>query len=200
MYKRLRIIVPAAQLLLIVALFGLKSVFYVKGYYEINNLLRVLIQTLNYPVWAVFIPIVVQADKWLRPLPEWLGKGLAFALAALIPVAIALLWYLVVTEIEMRRHGKSILRFSGWWKELLAVTMLFLFGAGAFIKAYRIGSTIVHRRIPDIRLLLAIARWDEILGMLILTAWGIVLTGVAIQDLRIFFKNRGHGAPPAGSL
>jgi hypothetical protein len=204
-YKRLRIIIPVVQLLAIVGFLALRWALKGSTSYEILRGLHVLVHEVNYPVWTVFIATVVRAAQLLHPLPRWLCVPpwlyavLAFAAAALLGLGIALLWYLLITEVEMRRHGKSMLRFSRWWKELLAVAILLLFAAGAFVKAYGIGSTIIHGRLSYLRLFLAVARWNEILGMLILTAWGVALTGVAIHDLVAFVRGKARGTPQAGS-
>jgi len=205
-YKRFRIIIPAIQLLAIAGLFGLRSALKGSVSYEVLRGLHVLVHQVNYPVWTIFAAMVVRTAQLLRPLPRWLYiptwlyAVLAFAVAALLALGIALLWYLLITEVEMRRHGKSMLRFSRRWKELLAVAILLLFGAGAFIKAYNIGSPVIHGRISYIRLFPVAARWDEVVGMLILMAWGVLLTGVAIHDLIAILRGKPLGVGNANSL
>jgi hypothetical protein len=195
-YKRLRIIIPAVQLLAIVGLLALRWSLKGSASYQILRGLHLLVHEVNYPIWTVFVAMLVRATQLLSPLPRWLYVPtwiyavLAFVVAALLALGIALLWYLLITEVEMRRHGKSVMRFSSRWKELLVVTILFLFGAGALVRAYTIASSVIHGRMSYLGLFLRVARWDEILAMLILAAWGIVLTGVAVHDLIAFLKGK----------
>ena len=196
MFKRLNTVIPAGQLLLVVAFFALQPA---KGYYGIKYILRVLVQKMNFPVWTVFNPLMVWADHWMHPLPAWHIKVLGFVLVDLILVAIALLWYVVVTEIEMRAQGKSILRFSGRWAELLKIAILFLLGGRAFFKAFSVSS----EKVPDSPFtphLMAVAHQGEVLSVLILVAWGIALVGVAISDLLAFLKNKASNTITADTL
>jgi hypothetical protein len=191
MYKRLRIIIPAVQLLAIVGPFVLKDALNRSARAESQRAVQVLVKDVNYPVSTVFVALVAPAEHLLHSLPRWLYTALGTAVVALLPLGIALLWYLIVTEIEARRHGKSLIRFSVWWRELPVVAILFLFGAGAFVKAHTI---VVSGTASYLHLFLAAARWDEILGVLILTAWGVVLIGVAIHDLIAFLRGKTAGA------
>jgi hypothetical protein len=199
MYKRLRIVVPAVQALAFVTVFALKLAVHMQVLHVHYDPFRRLVLSVDYPIWTVILAIAVLLARLMPALPGWLSVAVGAVFVALLLLGIALFWYLVVAEIEMRRHGKSMLRFSGWIKELLAVTVLLLFGAGAFIEAHTIGSAFFFGEAWNTLLSLAAARPGEILNMLILTAWGVVLVGLAIHDLITFLKGRARSNTSAGS-
>jgi hypothetical protein len=199
MYKRLRIVVPAAQVLAFVAVPALKLAVHMRVLHVDYDPFRRVVLSVDYPIWTVFLALAVPLDRLLALWPRWLSGAVGAVLAALLLSGIALFWYLVVAEIEMRRQGKSMLRFSGWIKELLAVTVLLLFGAGAFTEAHRIGSIFFFGLPWHTLLSLPAAFPGEILGMLILSAWGVLFVALAIHDLISFLKGRARGTTSAGS-
>jgi hypothetical protein len=160
---------------------------------------RRLVLSVDYPIWTVFLAIAYPLDRLMAPLPGWLSGAVGAVLVALLLLGIPLFWYLVVAEIEMRRHGKSMLRFSGWIKELLALTVLLLFSAGAFILAHAIARTILPQSWGGVSIFLVPAYACKLLSVLILTAWGIVLAGLAIHDLIALLKGEAPRASTAGS-
>jgi hypothetical protein len=198
MYKRLRIVVPAAQVLAFVAVPALKLAVHMRVLHVDYDPFRRVVLCVDYPIWRPFLAIAYPLDRLMAPWPGWLSGAAGAVFLALFLLGIPLFWYLVVAEIEMRRHGKSMLRFSGWTKELLAVTVLLLVGAGAFIEAHRVGSHFFG--LPWHTLLsLPTACPGEFLSMLILSAWGVLFVALAIHDLISFLKGRVRGATGAGS-
>jgi hypothetical protein len=199
MYKRLRIVVPAVQVLAFVTVFALKLAVHMRVLHVHYDPFRRLVLSVDYPIWTVFLAIAYPLDRLMAASPGWLAGAVGAVFVALLLLGIPLFWYLVVAEIEMRRHGKSMLRFPGWVKELLAVTVLLLFGAGAFVEAHTIGSVFFFGLPWHTLLSLPAARPGEILNMLILTAWGVLFVALAIHDLITFLKGRARGTTSAGS-
>jgi len=199
MYKRLRIVVPAVQVLALVAVAALKLAVHMRVLHVDYHPFQQLVLSVDYPILTVFLAIAYPLDRWMFPLPGWLSGAVGAGFLGLLLLGISLFWYLVVAEIEMRRHGKSMLRFSGWAKELLAVTALLLFGAGAFIEAHRIGSIFFFLDWWHTLVSLAAAFPGEFLRMLIMSAWGVLFVALAIHDLISFLKGRAQGTTGAGS-
>jgi hypothetical protein len=199
MHKRLRIIVPAAQVLAFVVLYAAK----LAGDYPIDYYAQKLILKINYPLLPVWVATGYPVDRVTPHLPAlwgWRDIVVRTVFGALVVSGVALFWYFVVTEAEVRRHGKSMLRFSGAFKELLTVTLMFLLGVGAFIYAYNSRlSWIPHARSRGTVVELAAAIADQFLGGLILITWGAVLIGLAVHDLAAFLKDRRNDAGPLAS-
>jgi hypothetical protein len=188
------------QVLACLAVFALKLAMHTRMVHMNYDPIWRLARSVNYPFWVVFLAIAYPIN-WLVSPPhpgEWLLVG-EIAVGVLFLSGVALFWYLVVAEIEMRRQGKSLLRFPGWFKELLAASIMLLLGAGAFMCAYVNGRTLLPEPARLVDLFLAPARTCEFLSMLILTAWGIVLVGLALHDLIAFLRGREHGATAARS-
>jgi hypothetical protein len=198
-YKRLRILVPVAQILAVIAVFASKSALKGRTSLIIHAAVMVLAKQVNYPVWVVVYPIMVGIEKSQHYLPVMLVDLLSVLASALLPVGVFWLWYALITEIEMRRRGRSMLKFAASWKTLLCMIILLAFAAGAFAKAYVIGSGVIHERLGYLRYLLALGHWDELVGMLILTTWGLLLVGVAIHDLTAMLGARRRAFPSADS-
>jgi hypothetical protein len=187
MYRRLRILVPAIQVLLVVAVYALpkfmsiyKKLFLESAVYFTQD----LIDKMNFPLVAIWSPILLAADKLSSYFPPL--TGLIFVVAAitfsgLVLSSVAVFWYFFVTEIEMRRRGKSMLMLSRLPKQLSVTVVLLLFGVGALIYAYTSAvRPSGHLNINE----------DKIPGGVILFAWGIALIGIAVHDLRKFLRER----------
>ena len=196
-YKRLKIIIPVAQVLIYSAVFVLKLASHVQMVRMDYEPLWRLARSVNYPLWLVFLAIAYPISWLLSPslTGEWVYIG-AIAVLVLFLLGVALFWYVVVTEVEMRSQGMSNLRFSGWFKELLAVTIIFLLGAGAFVRAYDSGRTILAEQRWYVGLGLAPSRAFDFLSMLILTGWAIILVGLALHDFVGFIKRRESQGQP----
>jgi magnesium-transporting ATPase (P-type) len=199
MYKRLRIIVPAAQVLAFVAVYALRfAAVYPLGYYAQRLILKI-----NYPLLPIWVATGYPVDRVTPHLPAlwgWRDIAVRSMFGALVVSSVALFWYFVITEAQMRRHHKSMLRFSGAFKESLTVTLMFVLGVGALIYAYNSRlSWIPHARSQGSALELAAAITDQFLGGLVLITWGAVLIGLAVDDLVTFLKGRAQGTTNAGS-
>ena len=136
MYKRLRIIVPAVQVLIVVVIvLSEKFVINDRLYHTYVAPTYVLVWKLNFP-YHVFL---LALDRALRPIPSISGTPftvIVAVLAVMLLLMLALFWYFVVTEIKMRSQGKSMLQFTGRISELFTVTVLFCFGVGSIWSAY----------------------------------------------------------------
>ena len=82
--------------------------------------------------------------------------------------------YFAADEIELRRQGRSRLRFNGGLQETIAIESLLLFGVGAFFKAYvtRFHLTPHDRTFPT-PFEVAIYQGDFYITRLILVVWGL---------------------------
>jgi hypothetical protein len=191
MYKRLKIIVPAAQVLAIVCMFGWERVPQVERTISLYILpTRQIIMNLNFPLVIIWWPII-QAIEWLNGYLPFLREpsttgtiGIALALFS----SIALFWYFVVAEIQMRGDGKSLVRFSNRTVELVKVVVLFLCGVGTLFHAY------TETMRPSRHGLSHYGLWpvEIILSLLFLVAWGGTFIGLSIFDFKKLTTNKGN--------
>ena len=149
MSKKLRIWVAMVQALLAVSVlswakFGSGTVY---DYYAHG--IRDLVTHLNLPLAIMWI-VVSFPFHWLSnyipPATGLAGSALTALLAAGMAFSVAAFWYLVVTEIQMRRRGLSMLRpLSRLWASFVVVA-LFCFGAGVF--TYACPSVSIAAQVP----------------------------------------------------
>jgi hypothetical protein len=74
--------------------------------------------------------------------------------------SVAAFWYFVVSEIEMRARGESMLRFRNRPVELIVATSLLCFGVGAGFYAY-----------GSVKSLIYIRPLEAIVGGVLLAMW-----------------------------
>ena len=132
----------------------------------------------------VLTPIVLVIDSCSKHFPSATGTTFVVvtALSAVALMSIIwLFWYLVVTEVELRKRGETLLRLRGFISESIKITALLLMGLAAFAYAYRDGELLLR---------LGRSKVDAILGGLFLAAWGIVLIRLSIQDVMTLFGKR----------
>lgn len=184
MHKRLRIIVPAVQVLIVLAAFILPNLTHGNSQHLPDIFaLQNLVLKLNFPLVVIWSPVFYALDRLSPYLPPLHGVFFAMAVilvGSLLCSTVALLWYFVMTEIEMRRHGKSMLRPTGWFKKLLIAGLLFCFGVGTIIHAYFYAKSFFYFR-PS----------QAVLGGFLLLAWGTTCARIAGHDLLVGNKNRG---------
>jgi hypothetical protein len=184
MYKRLRMIVPAVQVLIVVAVYTLPKLSHTNREFDIEIFsVQNLVKKLNFPLVVIWSPVLYGADwlsRYLPPLRGALFAAAVLVVAALLASSVALFWYFVLTEIEMRRHGKSMLRLTGWFKELFIASLLFCFGAGSILHAYAYTRSLFHVRPAE-----------AVLGGFFLLAWGVAFIGVSVHDIVSFSRNKG---------
>jgi hypothetical protein len=189
--KCLRIILPAVQVVLVVTFYALKFSHALP--WEGYRLQRLILEV-NFLVMAVWIAIGVTLEWLTRFLPSlsgWREVAVETVLVTLFLSSLALFWYFVGAEIEMRRQGKSRLRLTGNLKELLAISALFLLGAGALFGAHNIPlDWIMHWRTRTTPLEVAISYGDLYFRRLILIVWGLIFLRLAIHDLIILLRSR----------
>jgi hypothetical protein len=171
MFRRLKIIVPAIQVLAAVAVFGSGKLCHNERFLQYYIYpFQGLVELINLPLLIVWVPI----GFVLAALPSptgWLLTAVTALFALLLVSSVALFWYLVVTEIELRIHGGSMLRFSGWIGELFTVAA-FCLGAGALFYGYQYSrSRWFYRRV------------DGIEGGAALAIWGAVFIAIAVSGL-----------------
>jgi hypothetical protein len=171
MFRRLKIIVPTIQVLAGVAVFGSGKFCHNERFLQYYIYpFQGLVEFINFPLLIIWVPIGFA----LADLPSPTGRLLTAvtALFALLLVSsVALFWYLVVTEIELRIHGGSMLRFSGWIGRLFTV-VTFCLGVGTLFYAYQYSKSLWYYR-----------RVDGIDGGAALAAWGALLITIAVSGL-----------------
>lgn len=192
MYKRLKILVPTAQVLACIAIALWNKLNHSEAVY-LNYVkpAQSVVTQVDFPLLVLWSPIVHSLDRFTGHFPVL--RGAPFMLIVLIVAvvflsSVALFWYFVVNEIEMRRRGKSLLRFSGWSKQLFMTAILFSFGIGAAFKAY-----------GEARALWYSGRGEGVFNGVFLVAWGIVFIGTGIRDLAVFLNNRPKSSTTGGS-
>jgi len=189
MYKRIRIVIPVIQVLAMVCVQIWEKVTGV----EKNLLLYVLptrhmVMDMNFPLAMIWWPITHTSELSSNyfPLVRFSsGMGMvqvvvAALFATTLYLSIALFWYFVVTELWMRTHGKSLVRFSNRIAETIKVFVLFLCGLGTFAYACR------EVLLPFLRHWTFSGLWpvEITASVLFLVAWGIIFVGFAIEDFR----------------
>jgi hypothetical protein len=178
--KKLRIWVAMAQALLAVSVFSWAKFGSGTVYDYYAHGIRDLVTHLNLPLAIMWI-VVSFPFHWLGnyipPATGLTGSALTALLAAGMALSVAAFWYLVVTEIQMRRRGLSMLRpLSRLWASFVIVA-LFCFGAGVFTYAYVASRPLWY-----------VARRGAVLSGLFPTIWGVVIVGVAIHDLLVLLS------------
>jgi hypothetical protein len=199
MHKRLRILVPTIQVLAFIATRVLMRLSVTSDSVNFNYSIPAqdLITRLNYPLALFWFSVVYAIDR--LPLPDP-NPGLGFTALALVAgivflASVALFWYLVVREIELRLQGKSLLRFSSRFWSFVTILVLFCLGAGALISGYLDGL----KQIPFmLRNGSAIGLFLTILTDMFVLAWGITLTGMSVSDFRNFVQSHGRTLSKVG--
>lgn len=191
MSRLLKLVVSIGQTVLTVTAFVFAKychddrvyVFYVNPFLHI-------VTKMNFPLLIIMYPIL-DALNWLgRFLPTLtgvLGWSIAIVDAVLLILIDALFWYFVLSEIEMRRHGKSMLRFKRHPVEVLVLAILFASGVGAIRYAYTDGVLLMQIHGSKI---------EAFIGGFFLLVWGTVLIGTSISDLLSCWKTREQAPAP----
>jgi hypothetical protein len=170
-FRRLKIIVPAIQVLAAVAVFGSGKLCHNERFLQYYIYpFQGLVELINLPLLIVWVPIGFALAHLPSPT-GWLLIALATLFALLLVSSVALFWYLVVAEIELRIRGGSMLRFSGWIGELFTVAA-FCLGAIALFYAYQYSKSVWYYR-----------RVDGIEGGAAIAVWGAVFIAIAVSDL-----------------
>jgi hypothetical protein len=139
---------------------------------------------LNFPLAAAWSIVFYTVERLNPYLPD--VKGLLFVpalivVAALLASSVAVFWYFVLTEVEMRRHGRSMLRFNGWFKEISVAGFLFCFGSGTLLHAYSYATSTFYFHPIEV-----------VFGAFFLVAWGVTLVGLSVYDILSFQRNNGQ--------
>lgn len=193
--KRLRVIISTLQVLLLVSV---GTWHHVVTKYDFHNRPELvtkygvtpidIVGKLNFPLLAlwslVVFPISFALSASYLNLPS--GAPLViiagvFALAVL--ASVALFWYFVVAEVEMRSHGGSLIRSSRRILEILKAVVLAVAGGGAVAYACWDGRRLLLLG-QNTRSLYGSSMADAVIGGLILMIWAIVLIRISVRDLR----------------
>ena len=197
--KRLRVIVPTLQVLLLISAALWLNIFskvYINRPEFIVGCAQLPIQILiklNLPLAVLWFP-VVYAMNWASSSNDWnLPSGATgMVINAMLDLAIlstvALFWYFVVVEIEKRRYGSSLIRLSNRTLEILKAVFLTAVGMGAIAVA----CWEVHRLLLLDQLYRRAIFWSSmvnvILGGLFLLTWASVLITVSVKDLKLVLR------------
>jgi len=191
-FKYLSLILPSVQVLILIAyiVFKASPAFPSEGYRLMDLIWRV-----NYPLTAALLPSGYVIDGLCRYLPGitggWIETATAILFITFLLSSMALFWYFVATEIEMRRQGKSRLRFAGTVKGSLAVAVLFVFGTAALFYAYRTSLDWISPGNRSATFLeVAIFHGDLYFERLIMVIWGLIFLRMAIHDFIILWVKK----------
>ena len=178
MYKTLRILVPVVHSALALIAF---TVLKIGGTLNVG---QDLVLTLNLPLAAlwivVFLPLRFLAPRLFEQPPP---HSILVVLGMFLLLSVFVFWYLVVVEVELRRHGKSMLRPSGWPKQLAAALVILCCAGAAAYFAYT--ATEPYWKLNP---------YLEVIRGFFPAVWAVVLAGIGIHDLilalRAGFINR----------
>lgn len=193
MHKRLRWSISISQMLLAAAAFnwdkGVHSELILLKYAQP---VRNIIISLNFPIAILWSPIIYAIERTSHRGTPSLVAAVIFGCGMFFTVA--LFWFVVVTETELRSAGRSLIRSSSGSFEIFKAVVLCTIGIGAIICA----CWDVHRLIilgENNRFMLRASSMVEasISGFLLL-AWAIVLITISMRDLALLYrKNREAG-------
>jgi hypothetical protein len=198
MFKRLKIAVPAVQVLAIACVLILDRVTTNEKVLEYYLLpVRELVMNLNFPLVALSRILVLvddlSANLHISFAPSGILLMAVLALAGLALLScVVLFWYLVVVEIEGRQSGESLIRFSNKSAELVKTVALLLLGFGSLFYAYTDTVWPIDRQLSHHGL------WpiEIVIGGLVLIAWGVALIAMASADFRRLLTSRNVSELP----
>jgi len=153
---------------------------------------------LNWPLVVAWSPVVYLMERLSSNQNPSLtaiqiAGAIAFGLA--IISSLAAFWYLVVVESQARKRGGSVVRFQSALGELAKIVFLFIGGVAAPIYAYVDGRALLVAYQDNPRFVgLAV---DAFLGGVFLVTWGMILTMVAVHDLRLLARRTRRPSSPA---
>jgi hypothetical protein len=182
MNKRLKVIIPALQMLTVVGVLVWQKMALSEPMSTMYVLpTRQLILNLNIPlaaIWWAFILGFEWVGNYLPFLQEPNALGFAFVLA--IFVSIGLFWQFVVVEVQLRIRGQSLIRFPNRIVESGKLVIFFFGGIGTLFYAY----TEAIR--PSEHGLARYGLWpvEIALTALFLAIWGAAFIGIFIYDFR----------------
>jgi hypothetical protein len=185
MQRNWKVVVPIAQVSAVACVLGWERIAHAERVLTLYVLpARHLLLNLTFPLVLVWWPLV-NALSWFAGLLSHRVGGLAVVIVggavtfALI-CSVAVFWYFIVVEIEMRRQGKSLVRFSSLVTEFLKVTFCVVFGLASLVHTYT--ETLRPFRYGLARHGL----WPEelVLSALFLATWGIAFLALSVLDFR----------------
>ena len=189
---RLRIIIPVLQVLILIFVFSLDSLLG-KHFVGRSDLDIAYVKTpehlvlkLNFPLAILELPVIYASLAFSSGGPSTGALGaVLFGIYVLIIVAsTAAFWYVVVVEVEMRKHKSSCLRFSGQHFEKLKSIVLILVGVGAAVFALWDGhQLVVLDRVNDHYFFWSSVVVDALIGGLFLFGWAGALITIGVQDI-----------------
>jgi hypothetical protein len=201
--KRLRIIIPVAQIvtLLLILLFLNLANAHTRFFYI--NPLRELILQLNFPLfvlWGHTIGFVSRLFGNSTDNPSSLFTVVQMLGSVAFVITFFLMWYVVLREIQLRIQGKSLLKRSAgpgeWTKDIAfficgcaVLISAYFYASGLFNTLHLLKSGVLYRP-SDAWLWRA-----EAVGLgFVRAAWGMAFIGIAAVDFRGMLRGRHRGS------
>jgi hypothetical protein len=203
--RRLKVIVPTLQVLLLVSVAVWHHIIekrfinqpdFIAQY--ASTPIHILLK-LNFPLLAVWSLVVFPLDyalskSYLNLPGETPSMVIVLVFDLALLASVAALWYFVVVEIQMRRYGNSLIRFSGRRAELLKIVILVVAGVGAIAYACWDGHRLLELGQLNRHALYWSSMVDAAVGGLFLAIWAVVLIWMAVQDFVVRFQPRRGGS------
>jgi len=198
--KHLKILLPAIQVLLI----GAFDACFHKLPWELWDLRRAILN-ISYPVCVAWLGVAIALDwlsQFLPSLPQSSALITAVLGFSLFFFSVGYFWYFMASEMELRRQGRSRLRFAGAVKQSTAIGGLLLFGIGALLLAFNTRYNPIalgRRRATPSEV--AIPFLNLYIQRLILIVWGLIFMRLAIYEVMTLVRNKSNTAlAPTSSL
>jgi len=183
MYRRLKIAIPAFQVAMAVLVFSLSRLHITNIYQEVYlHRAREILIGINFPVVVVSI-VVFAPIKWIVEYLSEINRTVALVAQALVLgmvlIGVALFWYLLVKEVELRRRQQSMLRSANSTKQHLVTVMLVVCGLGSALYGYVTSRPLLYD--PPM---------DAVLNGGFPILWGGLSIGIAIYDVACARKGK----------
>ncbi len=179
MFKRFRVALPILQILLALIAYGMPKVNTNLEFDISMFALRDVVTKMNFPVLVVLSPLLYLLDRISRNFPP--ATGVYFIVVAVIGGVVLMaviggFWYLVILEIDLRRHGQSFIRFNNRIAQIVTVVIMLCLGLGSIVYSYIYLRGVVYFRPAQ-----------AVLGAICLLAWGLFFLRLSLTDARYVF-------------
>lgn len=182
MWKQLKIVISSIQAVIAITVFAIPKLTHSTHIVMDALSLQKLVVKLNFPLVIVWSPVLYAADRTSGSF-AWLSGSLFIAVSLLIGAvfasSVAAFWYFLVSEIEMRTRGESMLRVNNWPAELAVATVLLCFGAGTGFYAY-----------GSIKSLIYVRPFEAIVGGSFLIIWAAIFIAACVSDVASITSKR----------
>ena len=180
MVKRLKVVLPIVQVILVVTAYALPKL---PTSLETSGVLlafRDFVTKLNFPLAVVLFPVAYILERFTPYMPSISARYLVVVVAAvsvLLASVVAVFWYMVVKEIEMRRQRQSLFHFQNRAGQIVAISIMLAMGAGGVLYAYVYARKMFYFRPAE-----------GVAGAACLALWGVALILLSIKDTARLFE------------